>query len=102
MQKMIKTIKHQGKFFFFNSKLNLIQILTIYYCLFFKLPQTLAEPENELGDGTKNRGRNTIVDWYNSFRDVCRESLYQTSSLIGGEAKVVEIDESAFGKRKYN
>ncbi len=43
-----------------------------------------------------------MVDWYSFCRDVCRESLFRTNVQIGGPEKVVEIDESAFGKRKYN
>ena len=44
----------------------------------------------------------TIVDWYNFCREVCVTILKRDSEPIGGPGKVVEIDESRFGKRKYN
>ncbi len=44
----------------------------------------------------------TIVDWYNFIRDVCAQYLIDHAQKIGGVGKTVEIDESKFGKRKYN
>ena len=43
-----------------------------------------------------------IVDWYNFAREVCVAVLEKDSEAIGGPGKVVEIDESKFGKRKYH
>ena len=45
---------------------------------------------------------NTIVDWYNFHRDVCAQYFIDHPLQIGGAGKVVEIDESKFGRRKYN
>ena len=42
------------------------------------------------------------IDWFNFFRDVCAEYFLAHPITIGGPGKVVEIDESKFGKRKYN
>ena len=47
--------------------------------------------------------KNTIVDWFNLCREVCAVYMDQIETeKIGGVGKVVEIDESKFGKRKYN
>jgi hypothetical protein len=42
------------------------------------------------------------VDWCNFAREVCATILEVDSSPIGGPGKIVEIDESKFGKRKYH
>ena len=44
----------------------------------------------------------TAIDWYNFLRDVCAEYFAQHPVQIGGPGIEVEIDESKFGKRKYN
>lgn len=46
---------------------------------------------------------NTVVDWNNYLREVCVFVVKnKNSSKIGGEGKIVEIDESLFTKRKNN
>ena len=65
--------------------------------------QKFALRESKIDLDTKTNGNKTISDWYNFCRDVCREALLLTGeNVIGGEGKTVEIDESAFGKRKYH
>ena len=44
----------------------------------------------------------TSVDWYNFIRDVCAQHFISHPAVIGGPGIEVEIDESKFGKRKYN
>ena len=44
----------------------------------------------------------TAVDWYNFLRDVCAEYFKLHPMVIGGQGIEVEIDESKFGRRKYN
>ena len=47
---------------------------------------------------------NTVVDWYNKFRDLCqqwcKDNLMQ-GEMLGGPGVIVEIDESVFYKTKY-
>ena len=44
----------------------------------------------------------TAVDWYNFVRDICAEYFLAHPAVIGGPGVEVEIDESKFGKSKYN
>ena len=44
----------------------------------------------------------TINYWCSFGREVCVNWVFSRCKKIGGEGKVVEIDESKFGKRKYN
>ena len=45
----------------------------------------------------------TIADWLTYFREICLEIVArETPQVIGGSGKTVEVDESKFGKRKYN
>jgi hypothetical protein len=46
--------------------------------------------------------RQTVVDWYNFSREVCTSILEKNSEKLGGPGKIVEIDESKFGKRKFH
>ncbi len=47
-------------------------------------------------------GQKTAIDWYNFIREVCAHHLLDHPIVIGGPGKIVEIDESKFGKRKYH
>ncbi|GFU87764.1 mitotic-spindle organizing protein 2A [Trichonephila clavipes] len=42
--------------------------------------------------------KNTVVDWYMFCREVCMAAILKESEPLGGEGKIVEIDESMFGK----
>ncbi|GFU18555.1 mitotic-spindle organizing protein 2A [Trichonephila clavipes] len=45
--------------------------------------------------------KNTVVDWYMFCREVCMVAILKESEPLSGEGKIVEIDESMFGKMKY-
>ncbi|GFU70078.1 hypothetical protein TNCV_2752131 [Trichonephila clavipes] len=42
--------------------------------------------------------KNTVVDWYMFCREVCMAAVLKESEPLGGEGKIVEIDEIMFGK----
>jgi transposase-like protein len=51
--------------------------------------------------------KKTVIDWRNFVRDVCCRWCIYSPPILGGlneelEGKTVELDESAFGKRKYH
>ena len=49
-----------------------------------------------------NVAAKTAVDWYNFIRDICAQYFIDHPAITGGPGVEVEIDESKFGKRKYN
>ncbi len=78
------------------SKLDLGKIIKLTY---YWVKSTRNDRcQFELGIGSNH----TTVDWYNFCREVCSEILIEDSEIIGGPGRVVEIDESKFGKRKYH
>ena len=81
--------------FFSGSHLPLATITKLVYYWTYKYPQEIIL--HELGLSTK-----TVVNFYNFCREVCKVVLEKQSEPIGGPGKVVEIDESKFGKRKYH
>ena len=82
--------------FFAKSHLDFSTILRIIHGWIHELPQQYIMMELKIGSPT------TVVDWFNFCRDVCCEILMLENKQIGGPGHVVEIDESKFGKRKYN
>ena len=46
--------------------------------------------------------QNTVSQWAHFMRDIVVDWARSTSEMIGGPGKKVEIDESKFGRRKYN
>ena len=78
-----------------NSNLTLEEVVELIYLWTHNF--TLAEIEHELRISKK-----TLIEWTIYFRDVCTSIVLDHSEPIGGEGIPVEIDESKFGRRKYN
>jgi hypothetical protein len=93
-----KEISIRKNSFFEKSKLQLSAILTLVFCWFTKSSQENAANEA----GLLTNFWHTTGYWFNFCRDVCRDKLFSDNHAIGGPGKIVEIDESAFGKRKYH
>ncbi|XP_068229347.1 uncharacterized protein [Palaemon carinicauda] len=84
------------KSFFEGSHLEERDIILLTCCWVHRWPQYCVELKNE------QLGSHTLVDWYNFCREVCEQVLILDNKKIGGPGHIVEVDESKFGKRKYN
>lgn len=78
------------------------QHVILIYHWFYKCSQKLAGYNAGLMDFSCQSSNHTVIDHYNFCRDVCRESMMENGEAIGGDSRIVEIKECAFGKRKYN
>ena len=76
--------------------MTLEQLLLFTYMWVWRCEQQFIMRECRIGSCS------TIVDWCNFAREVCATILENESEPIGGVGKIVEIDESKFGKRKYH
>ena len=66
-----------------------------------KFTDTQAVHETSLDD--ESTSTETVIDWYNYCREVCADSIMNHHvKQIGGPGTTVEIDESRFGKTKFN
>lgn len=81
--------------FFAGSQLSIEQILKISHAWIYSLPISFAMREAHVAS-------NTAVDWASFCREVLIHAFMDNPQKIGGEGKVVEIDESKFGRRKYH
>jgi transposase-like protein len=48
------------------------------------------------------KSQKTLVDWGSFCREVCFDLMVENGKPMGGPGRTVEIDESKFGRRKYN
>jgi len=93
---------------FFNcSKIGLQKCILLTYCWAhdFSYRQIRNECHSISETEEERLSQETISDWSNYLREVAvvaLDSLYFQQGKIGGQGRVVEIDESKFGKRKYN
>ena len=81
--------------FFTGSHLKLNEIVDIIY--WWSRKAKIHVTMHETG-----HYEHTIVDWFNFLRDVCAQYFIDHPTTIGGPGSIVEIDESKFGRRKYN
>lgn len=81
--------------FFSGSHLSFSQVVKLIYYWTYQYPQHIVLHET----GFSNK---TVIDFYNFCREVCVVILENHSEPIGGPGRIVEIDESKFGKRKFN
>lgn len=92
-----KEFSVRKKSFFENSNLSIKKILRMMY--FFV--NDIQSQQNFLHEITI-RSSKSIVDWKMFLRDVCCLHFLKNPVVLGGENIVVEIDECALVRRKYN
>jgi len=81
--------------FFAKSKLAVHKILFLSY---HWLAGTTRDNLCLIGGFAKQ----TVTDFFRSLRELVADALDEEDIVIGGEGIRVELDESKFGKRKYN
>ena len=100
-RKQINGKKHRAEVsirrgsWFDNSKMTLEEILKLTYWWCQDLDQTQIKYELGLAESTG-------VDWDSFCCEVCEITLLENGEKLGGYGKVVQIDESKFGKRKWS
>lgn len=91
---------------FENARLALVFIFQVMYAFSQDMSYNSTKNEVSSRDHDTVLSDSTINDWFNYCREVVTQyeiDHYQNAAgKIGGLDKVVQIDESKFGKRKYN
>lgn len=77
------------------AQLTPMQLLTVLVAWILKYPFSIIVSETGVS-------RTTVRKLMNAFREMLVVWLLENSTKIGGAGQIVEVDESAFGKRKYN
>ena len=91
-----KEISFRKGSWFSGSKLSLQTILKLTYMWAVREPIHRMRAELNISQAP-------ATDWYNFCREVCAVYLIENcQEKLGGPGKVVEIDESMFGKRKFH
>uniref|UniRef100_A0A224XVK7 Putative transposase-like protein n=1 Tax=Panstrongylus lignarius TaxID=156445 RepID=A0A224XVK7_9HEMI len=93
--KHVSSISVRKNSWFECSKLSMIDILLLTYYWYHRC-------QNKFIIEDMNVSSRTVVDWKSFCREVCMDICVKESCAIGGVDVIVEIDESKFGKRKYN
>ena len=85
--KTTKSVRYGS--FFTKSKLRLSQWIIVIYCWVRQYPVTKACEESRAS-------RKAAIDIFQWLREVCSTRLMQQPIKLGGQGKVVQIDESLF------
>ena len=94
------SIRHGS--WFSDSKMSLKKILKLTYYWAARATTSAAIRETSVHEGEQTSSK-TVVDWFTFCREVCLRAVEERCSKgIGGPGMTVEIDESKFGRRKYN
>ena len=88
-----------------NSNLRLERFVMLVYS-FTERNTTYNQTRKEAclpAEGYANNGMSneTVNRWFQYFRYICNADINERHTKIGGEGKIVEMDESMFGKMKY-
>lgn len=78
-----------------KRRMTLEEILKLTYWWCQDLDQAQIKHELGLVEGTG-------VDWDSFCSEVCKITLLENGEKLGGVGKIVQFDESKFGKRKYH
>lgn len=84
-----------GNIFFHTVQIPINKYLEIIIIWFLRYPPNVIVRESKLS-------RNTVYKCLKHIRNLISAYMHETSVPIGGPGRTVEIDESVFGKRKYN
>ncbi|XP_072030239.1 uncharacterized protein, partial [Amphiura filiformis] len=80
---------------FEDSNLTIAEVIQFIYWWCCGLTQTQIKMQMGLNP-------TTTCSWHYKCRDICEYLVMEKPEKIGGPGKVVQIDESKIGKRKYN
>jgi transposase-like protein len=94
-EKCRKSVTIRSDSFFADLRLPCSTIMLVAYHWLGKSPVYLAMAASGCSS-------HTVCDLYFRFRHLVSNSVKPEDAVIGGDNIVVEIDESKFGKRKYN
>ncbi|KCZ77322.1 hypothetical protein H311_01669, partial [Anncaliia algerae PRA109] len=81
--------------FFENSKLNLKTLTSLLFFWAHEIPVKTIVPWLKIS-------KDSVVQWFQYFREVCSQKLIKNPIYFGGENNVVQLDESKFLKLKHN
>ncbi len=93
--------------FFGGTKMGIPKVLVLTYCWVheYNYRQTTDICHSILENEEARLSSETIADWFSYLREVSAfilEKIYNNSGQIGGPGRIVQLDETKFGKRKYN